>query len=99
MIVPIYPPLDGESAERFHAFATRLACAQRMRNAKDMNCALEEEIAWCGSARCSGQYVLAYGASVRILADLARLGWRIVEQGYGFALEKGKERTGRQSIE
>ena len=62
-----------------------------------MSSALEEEIAWCGSAGCSGQYVLAYGASVRILADLARLGWRIVEQGYGFALEKGKERTGRRS--
>ena len=64
-----------------------------------MNSALEEEIAWCGTARGSGQYVLAYGASVRILADLARLGWRIVEQGYGFALEKGKERTGRRSTE
>ena len=60
---------------------------------------MEEEIAWCGSAGCSRQYVLAYEASVRILADLARLGWRIVEQGYGFALEKGKERTGRRSTE
>ena len=94
MIVPIFPPLDGESAERFHAFATKLACAQRIHNARNMSSALEEEIAWCQSARCSEEYGLAYEACVRVLTDLARLGWRIVEQGYGFALEKGKERTG-----
>ena len=94
MIVPIFPPLDGESAERFHAFATRLACAQRARNANDMSSALEEEIGWCRSARCSEENVLAYEACVRVLSDLARLRWRIVEQGYGFALENRKERTG-----
>ncbi len=99
MIVPIFPPLDGESAERFHAFATKLACAQRMRNARDMGSALEEEIAWCRSARCGEEYALAYEACVRVLTDLARLGWRIVEQGYGFALEKGKERAGRRPTE
>ena len=99
MIVPIFPPLDGESAERFHAFATKLACAQRMRNARDMGSALEEEIAWCRSARCGEEYALAYEACVRVLTDLARLGWRIVEQGYGFALEKGKERTGGRPTE
>ena len=97
MIVPIFPPLDGESAERFHAFATKLACAQRMRNATDMNRALEEEMAWCRSTGCSEEHVLAHEACVRVLTDLARLGWRIVEQGYGFALEKGKERTGGRS--
>ncbi len=99
MIVPIFPPLDGETAERFHALATKLACAQRTRNAKEMSSALEEETAWCRSARCSEKYVLAYEACVRVLTDLARLGWRIVEQGYGFALEKGKERTGQTAEE
>ncbi len=94
MIVPIFPPLDGESAERFHAFAMRLACAQRARNANDISGALEEEINWCQSAKCSEENVLAYEACIRVLSDLARLRWRIAEQGYGFALENRKERVG-----
>ena len=94
MIVPIYPPLDGESAERFHAFAMKLACAQRARSAKDMSNALEAEISWCRSAYCLEENVLAYEACIRVLSDLARLRWRIVEQGYGFALENRKERVG-----
>ena len=81
MIVPIYPPLDGEAAERFHAFATRLACAQHSGNGKDaddMGRALEEEIGWCRSATCGREKVLAYEACIRVLSDLARLRWRIV---------------------
>ena len=91
MIVPIFPPLDGEAAERFHAFALRLACAQRSGNANDMGEALDEEISWCRSAKLGEEKVLAYEACIRVLSDLARLRWRIVEQGYGFALENRKE--------
>ena len=97
MIVPIYPPLNGEFAERFHAFAVKLACAQRVRNTEDITVALEAEVSWCRSANCFEENVLAYEACIRILSDLARLRWRIVEQGYGFALENRKERTGGQS--
>ena len=97
MIVPIFPPLNGESAERFRAFAMKLVCAQRARSANDMSSALEEEISWCQSAKCSEENVLAYEACIRVLSDLARLRWRIVEQGYGFALENRKERVGGRS--
>ena len=93
MIVPIFPPLNGECAERFRAFAMKLVRAQRARSANDMSSALEEEISWCRSARCFEEYVLAYEACIRVLSDLARLRWRIVEQGYGFALENRKERV------
>ena len=100
MIVPLYPFLDGETAERFHAFAMKLACAQRARAANDMSSALEVETGWCRSAKCRGENVLAYEACIRVLSDLARLGWRIVEQGHGFALEKHKERVGgRPTVE
>ena len=100
MIVPIYPTLDGEFAERFHAFAMSLAGAQRARNANEISSALEVEIGWCRSTKCFEENVLAYEACIRVLSDLARLGWRIVEQGYGFALEKRKERVGgRQTKE
>lgn len=94
MIVPIYPPLDGETAERFYAYAMRLASAQRTQNIEDMSTALELEINWCRSEQCCEEKVLAYEACVRVLSDLARLRWRIVEQGYGFALENLKEKVG-----
>ena len=94
MIVPIYPPLDGESAERFHGFAMKLAVAQRVRSADGMNRVLEAELRWCRSAKGLDEKLLAYEACVRVLSDLARLRWRVVEQGYGFALENRRERVG-----
>ncbi len=96
MIVPIYPPFDGEAAERFHEFATKLACAQRVCRTEDMLRALEAEMSWCHSAQGFGEKRLAYEACVRVLLDLARLRWRIVEQAHGFALEKRRERVGRR---
>ena len=100
MIVPIYPPLDGEAGERFHGFAMTLADAQRARSADGINRALAAEIGWCRSAKRSEENVLAYEACIRVLSDLARLRWRIVEQGYGFALENRKERVrGRPTAE
>ena len=78
----------------------KLVCAQRARSANDMSSALEEEIRWCRSARCFEENALAYEACIRVLSDLARLRWRIVEQGYGFALENRKERVrGRPTAE
>jgi hypothetical protein len=97
MIVPLYPPLDGESAERFHAFAMTLAEAQQTGKRSDMIAALEAEVAWCRSASYIGKRALAYEACVRILTDLARLRWRVIEQGYGFALENPKELVGSRS--
>lgn len=94
MIVPIYPPLDGEAGERFHGFAMKLADAQRARSPYDMNRVLEAEIGWCRAAKGFDRKLLAYEACVRVLSDLARLRWRIVEQGYGFALENRRERVG-----
>ena len=98
MIVPLYPPLEGEAAERFHAFATTLACAQRARSKDDMVAALEREVDWCRSATYLGKSALAYDACVRVLTDLARLRWRIVEQGYGFALQNHKEMVSGRPI-
>lgn len=94
MIVPLFPPLDGEAAERFHAFATDLADLQREGDKGEMANVLDREVAWCRSASHLGKKAIAYEACVRILSDLARLRWRIIEQGYGFALENPKEIVG-----
>ena len=100
MIVPLFPPFDGEVAERFHAFATDLADAQREGSKEEMVDALAREVGWCRSTSYLGKKALPYEACVRILTDLARLRWRIVEQGYGFALENPKELvSGRPSKE
>ncbi len=94
MIVPLFPPLDGEAAERFHAFAITLADAQRDGRKDEMYRALALEVEWCRSATYLGKRAPAYEACVRVLTDLARMRWRIVEQGYGFALENPKELVG-----
>ena len=65
-----------------------------------MNHALAAEIDWCRSVAGFDENLLAYEACVRVLSDLARLRWRIVEQGYGFALESRRERVvGRPTAE
>lgn len=99
MIVPLFPPLDGEAAEHFHAFASDLAEAQQAGNKDEMTQALAREIDWCRSAKYLGGKASAYEACVRVLTDLARLRWRIVEQGYGFALENPKELVGGRPTE
>lgn len=60
---------------------------------------LDQEVAWCRAATYLGKRALAYEACVRVLTDLARMRWRIVEQGYGFALENPKELVGGRSTE
>lgn len=99
MIVSLFPPLDGEVAERFHAFATLLADMQQAGRKTEMADALAHEVAWCRSASYLDRKALAYEACVRILTDLARLRWRIIEQGYGFALENPKEHVGGRPTE
>ncbi len=99
MIVPLFPPLDGEAAERFHAFATTLADAQRAGRKDEMYQALALEVEWCRSAAYLGKRAPAYEACVRVLTDLARMRWRIVEQGHGFALENLKELVGGRPTE
>ena len=100
MLVPIYPPLDGRTAERFPVFARALAAAQARGDRQAIAAHLQEEICWRMAAPGLGDQGLVYEACVRVLTDLARLRWRIVEEGYGFCLENPKEsRRGRSTAE
>jgi len=83
MIVPLSPRLEGTCAERFLALAKTIAHAKR-RNTGDFQALLDEEIRWIRSQ--TTQQAAAYEATVRVLLDLARLGWQIQEQGYGIEL-------------
>jgi hypothetical protein len=99
MLVPIYPPLDGRTAERFPLFARTLSSAQTRGDRESITAILQSEIDWLGQARELGDQALIYEACVRVLADLARLRWRIVEEGYGFFLENPKETRGGRPTE
>jgi hypothetical protein len=90
MIVPLDKlPLEGACAERFLALARTIARAKR-RNPGDFHALLQEELRWIKGQ--TGQ-LLAYEASVRVLLDLARLGWEIREQGYGIELVAEQSRA------
>lgn len=91
MIVPLYPPLEGEAAERFPEFAAELMTAQQAGNRDAMQASLAREVKWCRSGAAPGTQALLYEACVQVLTDLVRMRWRIFERGYGFALENPKE--------
>lgn len=91
MIVPIFPPLDGSASERFTPFARALKTVQAAGDRASIAHLLEEELAWCATNQQAGEQRLIYEACLRVLTDLVRLRWRLVEQGYGFALENPRE--------
>ena len=97
MLVPIDPPLDGRTAERFPAFMDGLAAAQSARG--QVADVLREEIAWLDANRAIGNQAMIYEACVRVLADLVRLRWRIVRRGYSYALENPAETTRSRTVE
>lgn len=100
MIVSLFPPLDGSPAERFPEFARALASAQQTGDRDAMQEILARELRWCEGATQLGEQRLVYEACLRILMDLVRLRWRLIEQGYGFALENPKELvSGRPTAE
>lgn len=100
MLVPIDPPLDGRTAERFPAFVEALADAQSRSNHEGMASLLRDEIGWIEANRRLGEQALIYEAVIRVLSDLMRLRWRVTRRGYGYALENLTEpRRGRPTSE
>lgn len=97
MLVPIAPPLDGRTAERFPIFMKGLAAQQQARDR--VGDVLREEIAWLDANRDIGEQALIYEACVRVLADLVRLRWRVVQRGYSYALENPAETTCSRTVE
>ena len=85
MIVPLQPPLEGVTAERFLALAQALYRASK-RNSADLQTLLEDELVWLKTYTGNKNQAMAYEASARVLLDLVRLGWQIREHGYGIEL-------------
>lgn len=94
MIVPIRPPLDGASAERFLAFSH---CLARTPSADESarERLLTDEIRWARDTLSPTTLAFdTYEAAVRVLADLHRLGWQVRESGYGIELSMQTPRIG-----
>lgn len=51
----------------------------------------EEELDYCKTMEVLSSQKIVYEACIRVVSDLVRLRWTIVEQGYGFALENRKD--------
>lgn len=93
MIVPIRPPLDGTSAERFLALARHFARSSECGEV-DREGLLDAEILWNRSANQGDEQQRdTYEAAVRVLLDLHRLGWEVHEAGYGIELHSPPLRT------
>ena len=94
MIVPIHPPLDGISAERFLALSQGLSHLP-ITDESGRERLLKAESDWVMTNTIMGEEERnAYDASVRVLVDLHRLGWRVRESGYGIELSVQQARTG-----
>lgn len=98
MLVPIHPPLDGRTAERFPVFVRALSEAQIEGNRNAMKGLLQREVDWCRETLDLGEQALIYEASVRVISDLVRLRWRVVERGHGFCLENPQEEVRGRSV-
>ena len=92
MIVPLDSPLDGIAADRFLSVARSLSRVPVLTDA-DYRKFLDQEIAWCQNHALFNNSQLAFEASVRVLLDLVRLGWRVREEGYGIELVADKIQT------
>lgn len=91
MLVPIDPPLDGRTAERFPVYMEALSTADSVGGRERVAAILREEVAWLDAHRHLGAQALIYEACIRVLADLVRLRWRVVRRGYSYALENPSE--------
>lgn len=94
MIVPIHPPLDGATAERFLALARSLG-RTTTENEPERDGLLRDELLWVhNQPEIGDENRDVYEAAVRVLADLHRLGWDVRESGYGVELSTRTSRTG-----
>jgi hypothetical protein len=91
MLVPIDPPLDGRTAERFPIYMEALSSADSVGRRERVAAILQNELAWLDAHRPPAAQALIYEACIRVLADLVRLRWRIVRRGYSYALENPSE--------
>jgi hypothetical protein len=87
MFAPVQHELDGIAADRFRSLARQLKRMQEQGAEADrFDAVCHDEIAWLSNASGLNGCREKYDATVRLLTDLAKLRWRIVEDGFGIEL-------------
>lgn len=87
MFTPVHHDLEGLAAERFRSLATQLRrLQQQTAPAARLDALCRDEIRWAASAAGLNGCREKYEAAARLLTDLAKLRWRIVQDGFGIEL-------------
>jgi len=87
MFSPVHHDLEGLAAERFRSLAGQLRRLQQQHAAADrLDAMCRDELAWAESAAGLNGCREKYEACIRLLTDLAKLRWRIVQDGFGIEL-------------
>lgn len=87
MFTPVHHDLEGLASERFRSLATQLSrLQQQIAPAERLDALCSDEIRWAASAAGLNGCREKYEACARLLTDLAKLRWRIVQDGFGIEL-------------
>ena len=97
MIIPLEPTLEGLAERRFLSFARQVLARQAARDQDRITALVEAETALAPQLRELEGQREEYTARVRVLWDLARLRWTLVESGHGLELHSPRPHDERTS--
>ena len=97
MIIPLEPSLEGLAERRFLSFARQVLARQAARDQNRITALVEAETALAPQLRELDGQRDEYTACVRVLGDLARLRWTLVESGHGLELHSPRPHDARTS--
>ena len=97
MIIPLEPTLEGLAERRFLSFARQVLARQAARDQDRITALVEAETALAPQLRELEGQREEYTACVRVLGDLARLRWTLVESGHGLELHSPRPHDERTS--
>ena len=97
MIIPLEPSLEGLAERRFLSFARQVLARQAARDQDRITALVEAETTLAPQLRELEGQRDEYTACVRVLGDLARLRWTLVESGHGLELHSPRPHDARIS--
>jgi hypothetical protein len=93
MFTTIQHDLEGVASERFRALAGQLRRLQQQQAIPErIDSLCRDEIRWIGSAQGLNGCREKYEACVRLITDLAKLRWRVVQDGFDIELATPNKR-------
>lgn len=98
MHIEIHPKVEGIAAERLLDFAAKLAAHEDVSETSRVSVLVDQEAAWARRTPHLNGQTKAYEASMRLLADLRSLKWRVRADTFGIELVSPRRpRPGKSS--